>query len=209
MDENEDRPFGQWGQDPDGDRMTRLAAAVSEMLAGHPEGGEDVRGIVMMRDGQGASGAGAVGYGEHPGAELAADFVRFAGRLFMAAGIRMTVRFTGDDGTEQDAEFYQSPLAESEPGQPDAELVIAGMASDEAMQRACTLVRDALKQEKILDGARVVILLGRSDETSVLMHHGYPDPHQVIHTLIAAVAEASQRDGSSHIIALLPGGHPN
>jgi hypothetical protein len=41
------------------------------------------------------------------------------------------------------------------------------------------------------------------------MHHGYPDPHQVIHTLIAAVAEASQRDGSSHIIALLPGGHPN
>lgn len=197
-----------WKDDPSRDRMTRIAAAITNLVATHPEGGEDLHGIITIRDEAGGSAAGAFGYGDDPGFQMVADFIRFAGKLFSASGIRMGVRIEMD-GEEKLIESYASPLPASDPGQPEATLIIAGMEADDKMERACQIITAALEQDDLLEGARVVIMLGREDQESVLMHHGYGSLHEVTHTLIAAL-QGAVRDDGGHVVAIpIVGGHPN
>jgi hypothetical protein len=200
---SEDKTGPRWEEEAPPERLGRLAAAVTATLADHPEGGEDIKAIVVLTDGQGASAAGMAGYGAHPLAYQLADFVKHAGNLFAASGVRMTVR-VGDELAEQ----YHSPLEHSDEDQPEAELSIVGVAPTAAMKRASEIVTRALEAEKTLDGTRIVIIMGLTDEASVLLHHGYGgNTHAVVHTLMAALMQADQ--GGSHVVAIPMGGHPN
>lgn len=195
-----------WETEAPAHRLAQLAAAVTELLGNHPDADEDLRGIVVLHDGHGASAAGMLGYSDNPDAYQITDFVKFAGNLFAASGIKMTVRLTRD-GEEIPLPEYQSPLAESDADQPEAELIISGVAPTEQMKRATTIITSALKAEEILDGSRIVIIMGLDAEHSVVLHHGYGgNLHQVVHTLMAALLQVDE--GGSHVM-VLPIGHPN
>lgn len=202
-----DEPAGppRWEEDPPDQPLARVAAAVTATLADHPDGGEDLHAIVVLHDGHGTSAAGMYGYGSEPVARGIADYVKFGGNLFAASGIKMTLRLT-KDGEEEPLAQYESPLAESEPGQPEAELIISGMVPTEAMTKACRVVTSALEHEEILAGSKVVIIVGLSERTNVLMHHGYGDTHEVVHTLLSALMQA---DDGGHLMMIPLGGHPN
>lgn len=196
-----------WETEAPAHRLSQLAAAVTDMLSEHPDTDEDMRGIVVLQDGHGASAAGMLGYGEDPDAYMITDFVKFAGNLFAASGIKMTVRLT-KNGEEIPLKEYQSTLAESDADQPDAELIISGIMPTEQMKRASEIVTRALEAEKILDGNRIVIIMGLDEAHSVVLHHGYGgDLHQVVHTLMAALLQVDE--GGRHVMVMQLGGHPN
>lgn len=205
----DDMPGGsRWEEDPGNDRISRLASAVTQMLGGHPDGGKDLHGFVTIRDESGDSGSGAFGYGRNPGTDMAADFIKFTGQLLAASGVRMILRFRQADGSEEEiSPGDYSPLDASDPGKPEAELVITGMKPDERMQKACQLITDALAGEDLLQQSKVIIMLGLEGTHGVLLHHGYgEDTHEVVHTLLAALMQA---DDGSHLIMAPMGGHPN
>ena len=202
---DEDKRGPRWEEDAPPERLGRLAAAITAVLEDHPDGGEDIRAIVALHDGQGTSAAGMYGYSNAPTAVQIADFVRHAGNLFSASGIKMTVK-VGDH--EVPASDWRSPLQESDPGQPEAELTIIGVPPTARMQRASEIVTSALAGEEILDGSRIVIIMGLDEEHSVVLHHGYGgDVHQVVHTLMAALLQIDK--GGSHVVVMPMGGHPN
>lgn len=205
---SEDMPGGpRWEKEAPAHQLAQLAAAVTEMLGDHPDADDDLKGIIVLHDGRGASAAGMVGYGEDPSALQIADFVKFAGNLFAASGVKMTVQLSRD-GRDIPLNEYRSPLPESDPGEPDARIIISGMVPTEAMRKASAVITSALEAEEILDGSRIVIIMGLDEQHSVVMHHGYGgDTHQVVHTLMAALLQVD--DGGSHVIMIPMGGHPN
>lgn len=205
---SEDRTEGpRWETEAPAHRLSQLAAAVTGMLSEHPDADEDLKGIIVLHDSHGASAAGMLGYSDNPSALHIADFVKFAGNLFAASGIKMTVRLA-KDGQEIPLQEYQSPLTASDPDQPEAEIIISGVVPTEAMRKASAVITSALEAEDILDGSRIVIIMGLDEQHSVVMHHGYGgDTHQVVHTLMAALIQVD--DGGSHVMVIPMGGHPN
>jgi hypothetical protein len=76
------------------ERLTRLADAAVDGINGHPENGDDVRGIIMLVAGT-RSGIAVFGYDEEDGPDALVDLAQHLQGLFAAHG--KTVTFLSGD----------------------------------------------------------------------------------------------------------------
>jgi hypothetical protein len=206
-----------WEEEP-GDKLTSMLAAVQNALADWNEDkagpGEHLHGIFVLHDGQGHSGAGAMGYDQDPGHKMVADFIKFSNMLFAASGVRMDVRFIHDDiPPEADeglpAEHFKPMREHSDPGRPRALLTVTHSYPDPAIPETTKAVKSAIEANMDLDGIQTVILLKIKDGNIALMQHGFDDRHEMVHALLGTLMSLAAEDEDTHMMVIPVTGHPN
>jgi hypothetical protein len=193
-----------WQQEP-ADRLTRLAGAALAGLQGHPEFGEDVRGIITLKD---ASGGGSALWGyEEAGPEPVYDLIRASSQLFATLGI--SVELAGDP--EHGREPYQvlpSPLPGDGPHETVRLTIIVNPRND-SLARVGNAVKDALENAGVSWGVTKLIILAQPEEgEAAILYHGLDGEHELAHQLLSAFRQVVAAGGGK--VVLLPMGEsPN
>jgi hypothetical protein len=187
-------------------RVTRLARIASEAIDASPEHGDDLRGILVVRDDHGF-GATVWGYEEDDRAGSVYDLIRCSGNLFASIGIQMEL-IGEKDGEESRFGFTQPPLAGGGTGE-KVTLILHTDPESERMSRITLAVKEAVSGtgNDWPAGSKVIIMISMGDGEDVLLYHGL-DTHELAHALLRAFQKVIREEGG-HIMLIPMSGHPN
>lgn len=198
-DEDQEHPAAGKYYEPQ-ERMTRLAALATEAMMASPEWGDDIQAAFMLHDQDNGSGAALLGYpdGKELGFEAISDVVQHISNLFKSSGITMKLS------------TVMAPPEDQPDGEPASEnaseervvLTLSAPAPDERIKTVCEAVKAAIEQTSGLAETKMIIAMDLGPMTSVLLHHGYPSHHAMVHALFDTFKQAISLEGGQ--VAVIP-----
>jgi hypothetical protein len=204
MSEDSTQRPDEWKAEP-GDRLTRLTAAALAGLQAHPEYGEDIRGIITLKDAGGA-GSAMWGYSKYE-AEPIYDLIRSSAYLFATLGIRLEL--SGDPERGQEPVVVPGPQLAGDGPHETVSLTVIVDSGNERLGQLSGAIKDAVESTGVSWGVAKLIIMATLDAgQSTILYHGLDDERGLVHYLLNATAQVTEASGGRFVMIPM-GGEPN
>jgi hypothetical protein len=184
MSEDSTQRPDEWKAEP-GDRLTRLTAAALAGLQAHPEYGEDIRGIITLKD----------------------DLIRSSAYLFATLGIRLEL--SGDPERGQEPVVVPGPQLAGDGPHETVSLTVIVDSGNERLGQLSGAIKDAVESTGVSWGVAKLIIMATLDAgQSTILYHGLDDERGLVHYLLNATAQVTEASGGRFVMIPM-GGEPN